>query len=86
MESIDILYLTVAVCAAILTIFISVTLIYLMFILRDVTKTADKVREIADKVDKFITKPILMTKTVIDFLSPFVEGAAERLTTKKRGK
>jgi hypothetical protein len=88
MESIDILYLTLSVCAAFLTIFLSVTLIYLMFILRDVTKIADRVKEVADKVDRYITKPILMTKSIIEFVGPFIEGAEEKLSKrrKKKGK
>ena len=86
MESIDILYLTFSVCAAILTVFISITLVYLLFILRDLTKTADKVRELVEKVDKYITKPILMTKSVIEFLGPFIEGATEKVSKKRKGK
>ena len=86
MEALEILYLTVSVCIALLTIFVSITLIYMMFILRDVTKIADNVREIVGKVDKYITKPILMTKSVIDFVTPFIQTAEEKVTTRKRKK
>lgn len=85
MESIDILYLTLAICVTLLTIFLSITLIYMMFILRDVSKIADKVKEIADKVDTFITKPILMTKSVIEFITPFIQSAEDHFK-KKKGK
>ncbi len=57
-----------------------------MFILRDVTKTADKVRELVEKVDKYITKPILMTKSIIEFVAPFIESATEKVSTKKKRK
>lgn len=86
MESLDILYLTLSVCVTLLTVFLTITLIYLMFILRDVTKIADKAREVVDKVDRYITKPILMTKSIIEFVGPFVEGAEKKLASKKKGK
>lgn len=86
MESLDILYLTIAVAIALLTIFISITLIYLMFILRDVTKIAERVKDIAEKVDTYVTKPILLTKSVLEFLMPFIQGAEEKLSkSKKKG-
>jgi predicted PurR-regulated permease PerM len=86
MESLDILYLTLSVCVTLLTVFLTITLIYLMFILRDVTKIADKAREVVDKVDRYITKPILMTKSIIEFVGPFIEGAEKKLSSKKKGK
>ncbi len=86
MASIDILYLTIAVAIALLTIFISITLIYLMFILRDVTKIADKVRDISEKIDTYITKPILLTRSVLEFVAPFIQGAEEKFGTKKKKK
>lgn len=86
MEAIDILYLTLAVCTAVLTIFVSVTLIYLMFILRDVTKVTDDVREIVDKVNTYIAKPLLMTKSIIEFVGPFIQTAEEKVKKVKKGK
>ena len=85
MESLDILYLTLAVAVSLLTIFLSVTLIYLMFILRDITKVADSVKETVDKVNTYIAKPILLTKSVIEFVGPFIRGFEEKVT-KKKGK
>ncbi|MEK7145939.1 MAG: hypothetical protein AAB802_02025 [Patescibacteria group bacterium] len=86
MGSLDILYLTLAVCIALLTIFISVTLIYLMFILRDITKVTDSVKDTVDKVNMYIAKPILLTKSIIDFASPFLRSAEEKFSTRKKGK
>lgn len=84
MESLDILYLTLAVAVSLLTIFLSVTLVYLMFILRDVTKIADSVKNTLDKVNTYIAKPILLTKSIIDFVGPFVRTAEQKFS-KKRG-
>ena len=86
MEAIDILYYTLAGCVLVLTIFLSVTLIYLLFILRDSTKIADKVRDVVDKVDRYITKPILLTKSVVEFITPFIQGAEEKITKKRSRK
>ena len=86
MESLDILFLTLSVCIALLTIFLSVTMIYLMFILRDVTKIADNVKDIVEKVDKYITKPILMTKSIVEFLAPFIDNAKSTVEKSKRKK
>ncbi len=84
MESLDILYLTLSVCITLLTVFLSVTLVYLLFILRDVVKVTDQVKELVDKVNTYITKPILLTKSIIEFVSPFIQGAQERVGKKRR--
>jgi hypothetical protein len=85
MTSLDILYLTLSVCVSVVTLFSSVTLIYLMFIFRDVTKISDTLREVVNKVDHYITKPIMMTKSVIDFVTPYLE-TAQGVMKKRKGK
>jgi hypothetical protein len=84
MAPLDILYLTLAVSVAIVSIFLSVTLVYLLFILRDVVKVSDKVQGIVDKVDTYITKPLLLTKSIIEFVSPFIKGAEEKLSRRRK--
>lgn len=86
MESLDILYITISVCIALLTVFISVTLLYFLFILRDVVKIVDRVKEIMDKVDRYITKPLLMTKSIVDFVRPFIENAESAISRRKKRK
>jgi hypothetical protein len=84
MESIDILYLTISVCVALLTLFLSVTLIYLMMVLRDVVRVSDKVKDVVEKVDTYITKPLLLTKSIVDFVSPFIQTAEEKFKSSKK--
>lgn len=84
LESLDILYLTLSVCIALLSVFISITLIYLLFILRDVVKLTDQAKEVVEKVNTYITKPIMMTKSVIEFIAPFIESAQERVSKKRK--
>ena len=86
MQALDVLFLTLAVCAAVLTVFVSVTLVYLMFILRDVTQIADQARGVVDKVDRYITKPILLTKSLMDFVAPFIPVAQESVKKRSRSK
>lgn len=75
MESIDILYLTLSVCIALFTIFVSITLLYLLLILRDVVKIVDRAKDLMEKVDTYVTKPLLMTKRIIEFVKPFIDSA-----------
>lgn len=84
MESIDILFLTLAGCLVLVTIFLTMTLIYLMFILRDVVKVTDQVKEIVDKVNTYVTKPLLLTKSIIEFVGPFVKGAEEKINRRRK--
>lgn len=84
METINILYLTLSVSVALLTIFLSITLIYLMFILRDVSKAIDSIKDTIEKVDNYITKPILLTKSIIEFVRPFISIAEEKVSNKRK--
>lgn len=84
MQSIDILYLTLSVCITLLTVFLSVTLVYLLFILRDVVKVTDQVKDLVEKVNTYVTKPILLTKSIIEFVSPFIQTAQEKVGKKRR--
>ena len=85
MDPTDILFLTISVCVALVTIFLSVTLIYLLFILRDVVKITDQVKGIVDNINTYITKPIMMTKSIIEFVTPFIRNAEERISRKRKG-
>ena len=84
MTSIDILYLTLSVSIALLTIFLSITLIYLMFILRDASKAIDTAKDTVEKFNTYISKPILMTRSIIEFIKPFIIGAEEKITGRRK--
>jgi hypothetical protein len=84
MVPLDILFLTLSVCVALVTIFLSMTLIYLMFILRDTVKVTDQIKEIVDKVNTYVTKPLLLTKSIIEFVGPFMRNAEEKINTRRR--
>ena len=84
MVPVDILFLTLSVCVALVTIFLSVTLIYLMFILRDVVKVTDQVKELVDKGHMYVTKPLLLTKSIIEFVGPFLRNAEDKFSSRRR--
>lgn len=84
METNDILYLTLSVSIALITIFLSITLVYLMFILRDVSKAINEVKAIVDKINNYIAKPILITKTILEFIKPYIINAEEKITSKRK--
>lgn len=84
MQSLDILYITISVCISLLTVFASITMLYFMFILRDVVKIVDRAKELMEKVDTYITKPLLMTKSIIDFVRPFMENAEDVISSRRK--
>lgn len=72
------LYLVSSVAIALLTIFLCVTLIYLILILRDASKVIEHVRGTVDKVNAFIIKPVSLAATIVDHVRPLIEGLFER--------
>lgn len=86
MTTLDLLYMTIAVCASILTLFASGTLIYAMFILRDFTKISARAKDLTEKVETYITKPIMLTKSIIEFASPYLESAHSLMKKRRKEK
>ena len=80
------LYIVLTIAVALLTIFISVTLIYLTLVLRDAGKILEKVRDTTEKVNAFVIKPVKLASTIVDYLRPIIEGALERSVGRRRKK
>lgn len=78
------LYVVLAIAVALLTIFLCVTLVYFILILRDVSKMLEKVRDTVDRVNAFIIKPVSLAATIMDHVRPLIEGALEARTKKRR--
>ncbi|MBI4994037.1 hypothetical protein HZC21_00105 [Candidatus Peregrinibacteria bacterium] len=79
-------YVVLTIAIALLTIFLCVTLIYLILILRDTSKMLEKVRETVDKVNMFILKPVSLASTIVDHVRPLIEAALERREHGKKKK
>lgn len=72
------LYLVSSLAIALLTIFLCITLVYLILILRDTSKVIEHVRETVDRVNDFIVKPVALAATIVDHIKPLVEGLFNR--------
>jgi low affinity Fe/Cu permease len=72
------LNIVLAIAVSLLTVFLCVTLIYLILILRDVNKMLEKIRETVDRVNNFILKPVSLASTIVDHVRPMIEAALER--------
>jgi regulator of protease activity HflC (stomatin/prohibitin superfamily) len=84
LQSIDILYLCLSVSVMVMTILLAIVLVRLMSLLRDVNEVSRKMREITEKVDTFITTPILLSKRVFEFLHPFIEKAEDHFKSSRK--
>ena len=83
-QTIDILYMCLSVSVIVITILLSIVLVRLMALLSDVNQTSKKIKEIAEKVDTFVTTPLLLSRRVIEFLSPFMDRAEEHFSSRKK--
>ncbi|MBI2638441.1 hypothetical protein HYW83_02520 [Candidatus Peregrinibacteria bacterium] len=72
------LYIVLTIAIALLTIFLCVTLIYLILILRDASKMLEKIRETVERVNSFILKPVSLASSIVDHVRPYIEAALER--------
>lgn len=77
-STLDILYIVLAIAIALLTIFLSVTLIYVILILRDVNKVTETARETAEKMSSYVVRPIMLATQVIKRLTPAVNYFLEK--------
>ena len=77
------LHIVLAISAAFLTIFLSVALIYVILILRDVSKMLDRVRETVDAVNSFVLRPVALATSIVDHLRPVIESLMERHSARK---
>lgn len=78
MDSQGTLYIVLSVAVALLTIFICVTLVYLILILRDASKMVEKIRDTTDKVNTFILKPVGLAASIVDHIRPMIENLLEK--------
>lgn len=79
LSALDILYIVLAIGVALMTIFISVLLIYSILILRDVNKATDAVKQSAERVNKMIVAPLKMTGEIMKFAKPVVDVASRKM-------
>ena len=81
-EAVDLLYIILAIAIALVAIFLSIVLVYSIFILRDINKATDAIRDSAEKVHATILKPIKMTGELLKYARPVVEVVGEKIKEK----
>jgi hypothetical protein len=76
--SLDILYIALAVIILLVGILLAIAIVYLIMILRDVSKASYFVRDTAKQVNEFVYKPLSMAHGVIEKLAPIIENLQRR--------
>ncbi len=86
----DILNISLALGFIILVIFLSVAIIYLILVLRDINKITSTVKDTTDQVSNYILKPISLASKLVMNLKPIIEmierKVKQRTATKKKKK
>lgn len=88
-SALDILYISLAVGFIVLVIFLSITLLYTIFILRDVSSVTDDVKEITGRVNEVVITPLNGFHFLIEQMRPYLENAFHMIAEKamsKKGK
>ncbi len=81
--SADVLRMAGAVGIIVFVIFICMTLLYVMFILRDISKILDDVKDISNRVKTSIVSPLKAANYLIEKITPYVN---QLLEMKKKGR
>ncbi|HCW32313.1 MAG: hypothetical protein UT36_C0010G0067 [Candidatus Peregrinibacteria bacterium GW2011_GWF2_39_17] len=79
LTSLDILYVILAIGIALMSIFLSILLVYLIMILRDINKATEAIKDSAERVNEMILKPIRMAHEVLKYAKPVVDIVEEKI-------
>jgi uncharacterized protein YoxC len=82
LSALDVLYVILAIGVALLSIFLSVLLVYSILILRDVNKATEAVKQSAERVNKMIVAPLKMTGEIVKMAKPVVDVANKKMREK----
>lgn len=73
MDPLSFLYIALGVAALLVAIFVCATLIYVIQILRDVTRITDSVSETAERVNDYLVQPFAFLSSAADYIKPILE-------------
>ena len=73
MEPLSFLYIALGVAALLIAIFLCATLIYVIQILRDVSKITDNVSETAERVNDYIIQPFAFLNNASEYIKPLLQ-------------
>lgn len=78
--SLDVLYISLAIGVFLVSVFFCVVLLYLIMILRDVVKIADKTRDTMDQINEYVMKPIVFMQSIKKFIDPIVDRIHDKVS------
>lgn len=77
-SSLDLLYIAIAIGVALMSIFISILLVYAILILRDINKASEAVKESIERVNNLIMKPLNMAQEIVRYAKPVIDVAERK--------
>lgn len=77
-SSVDFLYFSLALVIILVGILLAIAIIYLIFILRDVSKTTYLLRDTLKQINDFVYRPIMIANSIVDKIGPIIEAAHRR--------
>lgn len=76
----DLLYITIAIGIALLVIFLCITLVYSILILRDVNKLVSSAKDTAEKVNVYVMKPVKAARNLHKHITPIIKIVEEKIS------
>jgi uncharacterized protein YoxC len=73
MDPLSFLYIALGVAALLIAIFLCATLIYVIQILRDVSKITDNVSETTERVNDYLIQPFAFLSNAAEYIKPLLE-------------
>ncbi len=74
----DVLFMSLALGFIVLVIFLSIALMYLIFILRDTSMMTHDAKEVTHKVNQVVISPLRFLGSLTDHLKPFIDSIKQR--------
>ena len=82
----DIMRMSFGIGFGVLVVFASMALLYLVFILRDVAKILDDVKDVSERVRVSVVSPLKVVGTIMEKVGPYIEQAVKAAGGKGKGK
>ncbi|EKD63542.1 MAG: hypothetical protein ACD_51C00259G0015 [uncultured bacterium] len=76
---IDLLYITLAIAASLVTLFLCITLIYLILILRDANKVVSSAKDTVEKINLYVMKPVRAVQNMGKYMGPIIKIVEKKI-------
>jgi uncharacterized protein YoxC len=77
-SSLDILFIVLAAVILLVGILLAIAIIYLIFILRDASKTSQLVRDTVKKVNDLVYRPLVIANSIVEKVTPIIETITQK--------